>query len=52
MNDGSYICISKPAINDVRMNDIYDDANNNARVSNKGVRDCAWAREMYEGGKK
>lgn len=43
------VCISKPATNDKKLNDVYDDTAKGPRARNKGVRDCGWVEAAYKG---
>lgn len=44
-----YICISKPATHDDKLNQIYDDPVKGPKARNKGVRDCSWVSDAYKG---
>ncbi|AGO13935.1 AaceriAGR072Wp [[Ashbya] aceris (nom. inval.)] len=43
------VCISKPATNDKKLNDVYDDPVKGPRARNKGLRDCGWVEAAYKG---
>ncbi|CCF56587.1 hypothetical protein KAFR_0B02900 [Kazachstania africana CBS 2517] len=45
----NYICISKPAIHDVKINAIYDDPVRGPKAHNKGLRDCGWVNDVFQG---
>lgn len=46
--DGQYICISKPATHDSKLNGIYDDPIKGPKAKNKGLRDCGWVENAYK----
>lgn len=43
-----YICISKPATHDPKLNEIYDDPVKGPKAKTKGVRDCGWVSDAYK----
>lgn len=45
-----FVCISKPALVDnPRLQAIYDDPIKGPKQSNKGVRDCGWVKDAWNG---
>lgn len=46
--DNQYICISKPATHDEKLNEIYDDPVKGPKAKNKGVRDCGWVSQAHK----
>ena len=45
----NYVCISKPATHDERLNAIYDDPQKSSKTGFQGHRDCGWVLKAYEG---
>ncbi|QLQ82400.1 hypothetical protein HG537_0H01620 [Torulaspora globosa] len=43
-----YVCISKPATHDDKLNAIYDDPIKGPKAKVKGMRDCGWVSEAYK----
>lgn len=48
-NKRSFVCISKPATGDSKIDSAYDDPVKGPKVKNKGVRDCGWVEDAYKG---
>ncbi|AQZ12162.1 LCL2 (YLR104W) [Zygosaccharomyces parabailii] len=46
--NNDYICISKPASHDEKLNAIYDDPVKGPKAKNKGLRDCGWVLEAFK----
>lgn len=44
-----FICISKPATHDQKINNIYDDPIKGPKAHVKGMRDCGWVLNTYKG---
>lgn len=44
-----FVCISKPASKDPKVNAQYDDPVKGPKVSIKGYRDCGWVERVYKG---
>lgn len=42
-----YVCISKPATHDPKLNEIYDDPIRGPKAKTPGLRDCGWVLDMY-----
>lgn len=45
----SYVCISKPAVNNEKLQKVYDDPVQGPKAKNKGVRDCGWVSDVWNG---
>lgn len=43
------VCISKPATHDQKINKIYDDPVEGPKAHIKGMRDCGWVLDTYNG---
>lgn len=49
-NKKNYVCISKPAIIDNdKLQQVYDDPVAGPKAHNKGVRDCGWVTDAWNG---
>ncbi|CCC69335.1 hypothetical protein NCAS_0C03450 [Naumovozyma castellii] len=47
LSSDRYVCISKPATHDQKLNEIYDDPVKGPKASVKGMRDCGWVSDAY-----
>lgn len=42
----NYYCISKPATNDLKLAELYDDPVKGPLINTPGIRDCGWIQEI------
>ncbi|CCK71281.1 Lcl2p KNAG_0G02230 [Huiozyma naganishii CBS 8797] len=48
--NGDYLCISKPATHDQKLNEQYDDSKKGPQFkAGNGIRDCGWILDVYQG---
>ncbi|KAH3901943.1 Lcl2p SCDLUD_001728 [Saccharomycodes ludwigii] len=45
----NYVCISKPAVDDPKLMELYDDLEKGPKQHNEGVRDCGWVIDASKG---
>ncbi|ODQ62750.1 hypothetical protein WICANDRAFT_25071 [Wickerhamomyces anomalus NRRL Y-366-8] len=48
-NKQNFVCISKPATNDERLQQLYDDPVKGPKAKTDGLRDCGWVEQAWNG---
>ncbi|CDR40893.1 CYFA0S05e05622g1_1 [Cyberlindnera fabianii] len=48
-DNSNFVCISKPATSDEKLNGLYDDPVKGPKAAVEGMRDCGWVNKAYNG---
>jgi len=48
-NKQNFVCISKPATHDERLQQLYDDPVKGPKAKTDGLRDCGWVEQAWKG---